>query len=176
MLRGVLEGMRGRHLGICPAPVRLGTIGGMSDLPANAEELYQQLNPDIERLVMRFVKYRLSRPDVVGELWLRLLAADVLGKFHASTRPDKPATPARLRAYVWRAAKNHLANIFRTHTRRASLEFVMRHAERYPDGSDHGHVEPWESALPARTISPERFCIVMSNTRARWKAGAAIPA
>src|SRR6188508_943006 len=135
-------------------------------LPTDNTQLYAAFSRDVSYLVHRRVKFALSRPDVESELWLRLLNADVLGKFYASTTDAKPATARRLRLYVLRSARNALANIFRTHTRRFALEHVHRNPVVNRDGEDW---ETWEASLPAPTITPERYAIVLSNIHARWQ-------
>lgn len=89
----------------------------------------------------------------------------MLERFQASCA-DKPATRARFIAYLRTATRRKLANIFRTYTRRESLEYA---AGGWTRTYGQGHEEPWEMGLPGRTITPERFCELKQNTLERWR-------
>lgn len=141
----------------------------MQNLPTTTDELHAEFARDVEALIRRKVKSGIVHDDAVGDVWLRLLSADVLGKFRASGQPQ---TRAQLRRYVLAAARNALANVFRTHARRFNSEFVRR----APDYSIDGEAfEPWEARLKSPAISPERFAMVMSDQRQRWAVRASMP-
>lgn len=89
-------------------------------LPRDNTELHTQFGAFVTMLVRRYNKVDRDPRDLLNQIWLRLIEADVLAKYVDALSTDMPPTmtteqmrlflgitDAQLRAYIWRASKGH---------------------------------------------------------------------
>lgn len=95
-------------------------------IPRSDAEVYELMARKVLRLVRRKVKFGISHPDAVAEIWSRLLAGRVLDRFVVNRLLQNPSlTRDDFQRYAYRAADNHLKNVFRTLARRANREKAL---------------------------------------------------
>lgn len=103
-------------------------------IPHSDAEFYELFGRKVRRLIQRKVIYGISREDAVAEVWARLLRARIVDKFVLNRLVYDPAlTRDDFERYAYRAAYNHLANVFRTLARRSNREKAL--GEDYFEGT-----------------------------------------
>lgn len=94
-----------------------------SGIPKTSTELVERYSNVVRSVVWRRRKYGISRADAVNEVWLRLLAANVVDNYVLNRLVFDPSlTEDAFRRYLYTAADNHLKNVFRTLARRHNRE------------------------------------------------------
>ncbi len=95
-------------------------------IPATDAEFYELFERKVRRLVRRKLTYGIPYPDAVAEVWARLLRSRIIDKFVLNRLLENPAlTRDDFERYAYRAADNHLKNLFRTLERRSNREKLL---------------------------------------------------
>lgn len=101
-------------------------------IPHSDAEFYELFGSKVRRLIQAKVIYGISREEAVAEVWARLLRARVVDKFVLNRLLHNTTLNLDdFKKYAYRAAYNHLKNVFRTLERRANREVAL--GEDYSD-------------------------------------------